>query len=79
MFGHVVTGMDVVDQLIAGDVIRRVRVWDGVTGTPALEQTVLLPSTPSKKRRKNYRFLAAFFFAPLAKFFLRHWFSLLKV
>jgi HEAT repeat protein/cyclophilin family peptidyl-prolyl cis-trans isomerase len=30
-FGHVVAGMDVVDRLIQGDVIRRVRIWDGVT------------------------------------------------
>ena len=29
-FGHVVSGMDVVDRLVQGDVIRRVRVWDGV-------------------------------------------------
>jgi len=31
VFGHVVTGMDVVDRLVAWDVIRSVRVWDGVT------------------------------------------------
>ena len=30
-FGKVVAGMEVVDQLQQGDVIRRVRVWDGVT------------------------------------------------
>jgi len=29
-FGHVVSGMDVVDHLEQGDVIRKVRVWDGV-------------------------------------------------
>lgn len=29
VFGTVVAGMDVVDRLQAGDVIRRVRVWDG--------------------------------------------------
>ena len=28
-FGHVVNGMDVVDRIQAGDVIQRVRVWDG--------------------------------------------------
>ena len=28
-FGHVVAGMDVVDQLRQGDAIVRVRVWDG--------------------------------------------------
>jgi cyclophilin family peptidyl-prolyl cis-trans isomerase len=28
-FGRVVNGMDVVDQIKAGDVIQRVRVWDG--------------------------------------------------
>ena len=31
VFGHVVSGMEVVDRLVPGDVIRRVRVWDGVT------------------------------------------------
>jgi cyclophilin family peptidyl-prolyl cis-trans isomerase len=31
VFGHVVAGMDVVDRLAPWDVIRRVRVWDGVT------------------------------------------------
>ena len=29
VFGHVVVGMDVVDRLQQGDVIQRVRVWDG--------------------------------------------------
>ena len=28
-FGHVVNGMDVVDRIQAGDVIQRIRVWDG--------------------------------------------------
>jgi cyclophilin family peptidyl-prolyl cis-trans isomerase/HEAT repeat protein len=31
VFGSVVKGMDVVDRLSAGDVVRRVRIWDGVT------------------------------------------------
>ena len=31
VFGHVVAGMEVVDRLVPGDVIRRVRIWDGVT------------------------------------------------
>jgi cyclophilin family peptidyl-prolyl cis-trans isomerase len=31
VFGHVVNGMDTVDQLRVGDVVRRVRIWDGVT------------------------------------------------
>jgi cyclophilin family peptidyl-prolyl cis-trans isomerase/HEAT repeat protein len=31
VFGHVVRGMDVVDQLTIHDVIARVRIWDGVT------------------------------------------------
>jgi HEAT repeat protein/cyclophilin family peptidyl-prolyl cis-trans isomerase len=31
VFGRVIAGMDVVDQIQQGDVIRRVRVWDGVT------------------------------------------------
>jgi cyclophilin family peptidyl-prolyl cis-trans isomerase/HEAT repeat protein len=34
VFGHVVNGMDVVDRIEPWDVIRRVRVWDGVTTTP---------------------------------------------
>jgi cyclophilin family peptidyl-prolyl cis-trans isomerase len=29
-FGHVVSGFEVVDRLEVGDVIRRIRVWDGV-------------------------------------------------
>jgi len=33
-FGRVVEGMDVVEQLVPWDVIRRVRIWDGVTMTP---------------------------------------------
>ena len=28
-FGHVVNGMDVVDKIKAGDIIQRLRVWDG--------------------------------------------------
>lgn len=31
VFGHVVSGMDVVDRLSRGDLIRGVRVWDGTT------------------------------------------------
>jgi cyclophilin family peptidyl-prolyl cis-trans isomerase/HEAT repeat protein len=31
VFGFVVDGMDVVDQIRQGDVIRRVRIWDGIT------------------------------------------------
>ncbi|MGH9256076.1 MAG: HEAT repeat domain-containing protein [Vicinamibacterales bacterium] len=31
VFGHVVEGMDVVDRLLPGDVIRQVRIWDGVS------------------------------------------------
>ena len=30
VFGHVVNGMDVADRLLPGDVVRRVRIWDGV-------------------------------------------------
>jgi HEAT repeat protein len=33
VFGRVVSGMDVVDRIQQGDVIRRVRVWDGQTMT----------------------------------------------
>ena len=29
VFGHVVNGMDVVDRIQVGDVIQRIRVWDG--------------------------------------------------
>ena len=31
VFGHVVTGMEVVDRLVPGDFVRRVRVRDGVS------------------------------------------------
>jgi cyclophilin family peptidyl-prolyl cis-trans isomerase len=31
VFGHVVAGMEVVDRLVPWDVIRSVRVWDGVS------------------------------------------------
>jgi cyclophilin family peptidyl-prolyl cis-trans isomerase len=31
VFGRVVAGMDVVDRIEAGDVMRRVRIWDGTT------------------------------------------------
>ena len=31
VFGHVIAGMDVVDKLAQGDVMRHVRVWDGTT------------------------------------------------
>ena len=30
VFGHVLDGMEVVDALRPGDVIRRVRIWDGI-------------------------------------------------
>jgi cyclophilin family peptidyl-prolyl cis-trans isomerase len=33
VFGSVVSGMDVVDKITQWDVIRRVRIWDGVTAT----------------------------------------------
>ncbi|MGH7336069.1 MAG: peptidylprolyl isomerase, partial [Myxococcota bacterium] len=32
--GHVVNGMDVVDRLQQLDVIRSIRIWDGITATP---------------------------------------------
>ena len=35
VFGRVVDGMDIVDRLVKGDVIERVRVWDGVELTTA--------------------------------------------
>ena len=35
VFGRVIAGMDVVDQIQQWDVIRRVRVWDGQTMTSA--------------------------------------------
>jgi cyclophilin family peptidyl-prolyl cis-trans isomerase/HEAT repeat protein len=31
VFGHVVSGMEVVDGLLPGDVVQRVRIWDGVS------------------------------------------------
>jgi cyclophilin family peptidyl-prolyl cis-trans isomerase len=31
VFGHVVAGMEVVDRLAVGDIVRAVRIWDGVT------------------------------------------------
>ena len=31
VFGHVVNGMDVVDRIKPGDVVQRIRVWDGTT------------------------------------------------
>ena len=34
VFGHVVDGMDVVDQTLPRDVIRGVRIWDGITASP---------------------------------------------
>jgi cyclophilin family peptidyl-prolyl cis-trans isomerase len=33
VFGYVLDGMDVVDQLRPGDVIRHVRIWDGINET----------------------------------------------
>lgn len=33
VFGSVVNGMDVVDRITQWDVVRRVRIWDGVTAT----------------------------------------------
>ena len=34
VFGHVVDGMDVVDRTLPRDVIRSVRIWDGITASP---------------------------------------------
>jgi cyclophilin family peptidyl-prolyl cis-trans isomerase/HEAT repeat protein len=34
VFGRVISGMDVVDKLAQGDVMRHVRVWDGTGGAP---------------------------------------------
>jgi cyclophilin family peptidyl-prolyl cis-trans isomerase len=31
VFGHVVNGMEVVDRIAVGDIVRGVRIWDGVT------------------------------------------------
>ena len=41
VFGRVVDGMEIVDRLVKGDVIERVRVWDGVefTSAPAVDRT----------------------------------------
>ncbi len=38
VFGRVITGMDVVDQIQQWDVIRRVRIWDGETMTTAVRE-----------------------------------------
>jgi cyclophilin family peptidyl-prolyl cis-trans isomerase len=46
VFGHVVAGMDVVDRLIVGDIIRRVRIWDGVT-----QEENSQPPTPNSQTR----------------------------
>jgi len=44
VFGHVVSGMEVVDHLVPWDVVRSVRVWDGVT-----------PQQPPPPRRDTAR------------------------
>ena len=31
VFGHVVNGMEVVDRIVPGDLVRTVRIWDGVS------------------------------------------------
>ena len=31
VFGQVITGMDVVDRILPGDIIREIVIWDGVT------------------------------------------------
>ena len=31
VFGHVVAGMEVVDRVQQGDIVRRIRIWDGVS------------------------------------------------
>jgi cyclophilin family peptidyl-prolyl cis-trans isomerase/HEAT repeat protein len=41
VFGHVVSGMEIVDRLDPGDVIRKVRVWDGVKMTAADREQLL--------------------------------------
>ena len=33
VFGHVVSGMEVVDRIAVGDIVRTVRIWDGVTAS----------------------------------------------
>jgi HEAT repeat protein/cyclophilin family peptidyl-prolyl cis-trans isomerase len=33
VFGHVVNGMEVVDRIAVGDIVRGVRIWDGVTAS----------------------------------------------
>jgi cyclophilin family peptidyl-prolyl cis-trans isomerase len=33
VFGHVVNGMEVVDRIAPGDIVRGVRIWDGVTAS----------------------------------------------
>ena len=43
VFGHVVSGMDVVDRIDQWDVIRRVRVWDGVQLTSSDSPSATIP------------------------------------
>lgn len=38
LFGRVTAGMDVVDKIQQGDIVRRVRVWDGNTMTRAIQK-----------------------------------------
>jgi cyclophilin family peptidyl-prolyl cis-trans isomerase len=33
VFGHVVNGMEVVDRIAGSDIVRSVRIWDGVTAS----------------------------------------------
>jgi cyclophilin family peptidyl-prolyl cis-trans isomerase len=37
VFGRVTAGMDTVDKIQQGDIIRRIRIWDGQTMTPATD------------------------------------------
>jgi cyclophilin family peptidyl-prolyl cis-trans isomerase len=46
VFGHVVNGMDVVDRLAIGDVIRGVRIRDGVTPEPEVPSAAGGPEGP---------------------------------
>ncbi|OLD22326.1 MAG: hypothetical protein AUJ01_00585 [Acidobacteria bacterium 13_1_40CM_3_65_5] len=64
VFGRVISGMEIVDQIQQWDVIRRVRVWDGQTMTS--EGATAAPFY--RRARSAYRFLPAFFFPPLAFF-----------
>ena len=69
VFGHVINGMEVVDRIQVGDVIQRIRVWDGKTWYERVQQKRGRRPPPFLTGEAAYRFLPPFFFPPLAVFF----------